>query len=200
MSVMLSARLSCSALALAAACGGSTAPPADPATPPPSPAEAAQASPAAAAPAGGDRPHFSTFDLEDNALVLPGPIAFKADGELDAAASAQALWFIHDYLEAKPYITLVRIEGHGDQAGQDAVMQSGDRALAVGRWLVAQGITCDRMLAAAFGNLKPTADGSTPEGRAKNRRIEVVNAQLKGRPIGGMPLDGSAPASVHVCD
>jgi OmpA-OmpF porin, OOP family len=197
---MRSARLSCSVLAFAIACGGGrTAPPAEPVAPPSPRTEEAAAAPAEAAP-GGERPHFTKFDLEGNSLVLPGPIAFTASGDLDVATSTQALWFIHDYLEAKEYITLVRIEGHGDQPGNEAVMQTGDRALAVGRWLVAQGIKCDRLLAAAYGNTKPKADASTPEGRAQNRRVEVVNAALRGRPIGGMPVDGSAPASVPVCD
>ena len=58
----------------------------------------------------------------------------------------------------------------------------------------------DLLLAAAFGDTKPIADASTAEGRAANRRIEIVNASLRGIPIGGMPVDGGAPAAVPVCD
>jgi outer membrane protein OmpA-like peptidoglycan-associated protein len=130
--------------------------------------------------------------------VLPGPIVFTTDA-LDAQASEAALWYIHDYLVAKDYVTLVRLEGHGDQPGQDALMFSGAQALAVGEWLVAHGIDCKRLSAAAFGDTKPVADPSTPEGRAQNRRIEVVNAELSGRAIGGMPTDGGGIA-VSVCD
>jgi outer membrane protein OmpA-like peptidoglycan-associated protein len=149
---------------------------------------------------GGDRPHYDSFQLEDSKLVLPGPIVFASDTELDVGASNAALWYIHDYLEAKDYITLARLEGHGDVGGQDALMQTGDRALTVGRWLVEHGIDCKRLLAAAYGDSKPVADPSTADGRARNRRIEVVNAELRGRAIGGMPVDGSAPASAPVCD
>ncbi len=150
---------------------------------------------------GGGRPHYTDFQLDDGHLRLPGPIVFAAGtADLDVDASAPALWFIHDYLEAKDYITLVRIEGHDPAAGEDALMMTGDRALAVGRWLVGEGIACDRLLAAAFGNFKPVADGSTAAGQAQNRRIEVVNAALRGIAIGGMPVDGSAPASAPVCD
>ena len=179
---------------LAAACGPNPKAPQAPAE------TAAPAAPAAPA-AGGDRTPSTSFELEDNRLVLPGPIVFATGGsELDEAASAAALWHIHDYLAAKDYITLLRLEGHGDEPGEEALMLSGDRALQVGRWLVAHGIDCKRLLAAAFGNSKPIADPSTPEGRALNRRIEAVNAELRGRAIGGMPVDGSAPAAVPVCD
>jgi outer membrane protein OmpA-like peptidoglycan-associated protein len=159
----------------------------------------------AAGPAGGgdggggsERTPTTSFEIRDNKLVLPGPIVFTTDA-LDAQASEAALWHIHDYLVAKEYVTLVRLEGHGDQPGQDALMFSGAQALAVGEWLVAHGIDCKRLSAAAFGNTKPVADPSTPEGRALNRRIEVVNAELRGRAIGGMPTDGGGIA-VSVCD
>lgn len=176
-------------LALGCPSKGGTAPVAEPAAP---------AAPAAGG-GGGERPHFTDFDLDDNRLVLPAPIVFT-DDSLDVASSQQALWYIHDYLEAKDYITLARIEGHGDQPGMDAMAFTGGQALAVGEWLVRSGIDCKRLLAAAFGDSKPIADSSTPEGRAQNRRIEVVNAELRGRAIGGMPVDGSAIVARPVCD
>ncbi len=151
---------------------------------------------------GGDRVPATEFTMTDRGtLALPGPIVFATGAaELDLAASEPALWHIHDYLAAKEAVTLVRIEGHGDQEGEEALMLSGDRALTVGRWLVAHDIACERLLAAAFGDTKPIADASTAEGRAANRRIEIVNASLRGIPIGGMPVDGGAPAAVPVCD
>jgi outer membrane protein OmpA-like peptidoglycan-associated protein len=180
-----------SILALAA-CGPKTAtPPAAPASPTTDEAPAAS----------GERTPSTSFDVQDNRLVLPGPIVFSTGGsEIDESASEAALWHIHDYLVAKDYITLLRLEGHGDESGDDALNLSGDRALNVGRWLVAHGIDCKRLIAAAFGDSKPIADPSTPEGRARNRRIEVVNAELRGRAIGGMPTDGGAAAAVPVCD
>jgi outer membrane protein OmpA-like peptidoglycan-associated protein len=174
-----------------AACGSKTAtPPAAPASPTTGEAPAAS----------GERTPATSFDVQDNRLVLPGPIVFSTGGsELDESASDAALWHIHDYLVAKDYITLLRLEGHSDTP-DDENYATGERALAVGHWLVAHGIDCKRLLAAAFGNTKPVADPSTPEGRAQNRRIEVVNAELRGRAIGGLPVDGGAAAAVPVCD
>ncbi|HTJ47620.1 MAG TPA: OmpA family protein [Kofleriaceae bacterium] len=174
-----------------AACASHTTPPAPPAPPVEQP------------PATIDgHPHFSQFSMNDRgALALPSPIVFAAGtADLDEAASAQPLWYIHDYLEAKPDVTMVRIEGHGTESGEDALMMTGDRALNVARWLVAHGIKCDRMIAAAFGDTKPIADPSTPDGKAQNRRIDVYNVALRGTLIANLPADGTAPAAVPVCD
>ena len=177
---------------LALACG----PTAKPAPTPPGPPIGDPAPPS------GERVPATDFAMTDRGtLALPGPIVFATgSADLDLGASEPALWHIHDYLVAKDAVTLVRIEGHGDEPGQDALMLTGDRALSVGRWLVAHDIACERLLAAAFGDSKPIVDGSTAEGRAANRRIEIVNAELRGRPFGGMPVDGSAPAAAPVCD
>lgn len=174
-----------------------TTPTGEDVTPPPGAGDTS-APPVAAA---GDRPRFSEFEVRDGgALALPGAISFVANGDtLDEAASLQALWYAHDYLEQKPYVTLVRLEGHGTEAGNDAMVMTGERALAVGRWLAAHGIDCKRMLVAAFGNTKPIADPRSAE-RTKNERIEIVNAELRGRAIGGMPTDGGAAAAAPVCD
>ncbi|MCL4228503.1 MAG: OmpA family protein [Myxococcales bacterium] len=189
------------ALALAsglAACGGAaTSPAASPST-----AAATVTAPAPASPArAGDRTPYTSFPREGSRLILPGPIVFATGGAtLDQEASAAALWFLHDYLLARPQVTLLRIEGHGDQAGDDALMLTGERALQVGLWLVDRGVACDRLMAAAFGDTKPVTSADTPEGRARNRRIEAVDAQLRGKAIGGMPVDGSAPAAIMVCE
>jgi hypothetical protein len=51
---------------------------------------------------GGERTPYTSFDNEDNRLVLPGPIVFgTGDSTLDESASEAALWYVHDYLVAK---------------------------------------------------------------------------------------------------
>lgn len=58
-------------------------------------------------------------------------------------------------------------------------------------------------LAVGFGNTKPVADNSTVDGKAQNQRISFVIAALRGRPIGGMPLDGGgkiATANTALCN
>lgn len=71
---------------------------------------------------------------------------------------------------------LVVIEGHADFMGTDAYNQalSIRRANSVRDALVAQGIDSDRMLVRGFGESRPAASNTTEEGRAQNRRVEVI--------------------------
>ncbi|MFO7527834.1 MAG: OmpA family protein, partial [Marinobacter sp.] len=47
------------------------------------------------------------------------------------------------------------------------------RAVAVVRYLAAQGVPERRMVAAGFGEFFPVAEGTSPEALQKNRRIEL---------------------------
>ena len=40
--------------------------------------------------------------------------------------------------------------------------------------LVSRGIATDRITAQGFGLTRPIADNTSPEGRANNRRVEIV--------------------------
>jgi len=77
----------------------------------------------------------------------------------------------------------IRIEGHTDNKPIVGPLTqryptnwelSAARAINVSRYLQKQGIESGSLSAAAFGEFKPVADNATLEGRAKNRRIEIV--------------------------
>jgi len=70
----------------------------------------------------------------------------------------------------------VRIEGHTDNSGDAAHNKklSEDRANAVKTALSGKGIAADRLQAKGLGADKPIADNNTEEGKAKNRRVEIV--------------------------
>jgi len=70
----------------------------------------------------------------------------------------------------------VSIEGHTDNVGDAASNKqlSSDRAKAVMDALVAKGIDNTRMSFIGWGQEKPVADNRTEEGKAKNRRVEIV--------------------------
>ena len=70
----------------------------------------------------------------------------------------------------------LRVEGHTDNQGSAASNQalSDKRAQAVVAWLTAHGTASSRLTAKGFGQTRPVADNSTEEGRAKNRRVELV--------------------------
>ncbi len=190
---MMNHYLSILVLALAPACTMGVVP-RD--TPPPEPPPAAEPAPVADEPApAAPEPAAApvAYSLDGNRLELPGPITFSG-AQLDPA-SDPALEHARSYMAAKDAITLLRIEGHADDQAL-----SERRALEVGRWLVAHGIDCKRLLAVGFGPTKPIADASTPEGKARNTRIELQNAAMRGRPIGGMSLEGGGQvASADLC-
>ena len=82
-----------------------------------------------------------------------------------------------------PRINL-RIEGYTDSTGSDELNMrlSRERADAVMSFLQAQGVAASRMTDQGYGPKFPVADNATPEGRAKNRRVEIVLAEgvIKG--------------------
>jgi len=70
----------------------------------------------------------------------------------------------------------LRVEGHTDNQGSAAANQalSEKRAQAVVAWLTAHGVAANRLTAKGFGQTKPIEDNGTEDGRAKNRRVELV--------------------------
>lgn len=72
--------------------------------------------------------------------------------------------------------TTIKIEigGHTDNVGADAenLKLSEARALAVKNYLIANGISADRLSSKGYGETMPIADNSTEAGRANNRRTE----------------------------
>jgi len=67
------------------------------------------------------------------------------------------------------------IEGHTDTRGNNEynLELSRLRAEAVKTHLVSGGISTDRISAVGYGETRPIASNDTPEGRLKNRRVEL---------------------------
>ncbi|HET7841482.1 MAG TPA: OmpA family protein, partial [Terriglobia bacterium] len=90
--------------------------------------------------------------------------------------SAPVLKEISDALKNNPNWK-IKIDGHTDNVGGDAynMQLSQRRAEAVKQALISEyGITADRMSPEGFGASRPKATNSTIEGRALNRRVELV--------------------------
>jgi outer membrane protein OmpA-like peptidoglycan-associated protein len=70
----------------------------------------------------------------------------------------------------------VVVEGHTDSRGarEANLALSQRRADAVRSYLVSRGLPADRVAARGIGQERPVADNGTAEGRANNRRVEIV--------------------------
>ena len=79
-----------------------------------------------------------------------------------------------DYLKRKPN-ERIEIGGHTDNIGSDEknLVLSLERAKSIVSYLIAKGISNDRLVAKGYGAEEPIEDNSTEEGRQKNRRTEV---------------------------
>jgi OOP family OmpA-OmpF porin len=133
------------------------------------------------------------YTMNGMEVVPSASISFQAGTATLTPESEKALNIIKAYLDSKTYISLMRIEGHVDGSGQDQALSEA-RANTVARWLVNAGVDCKRLIPVGFGNTKPVS-----EARAANNRISFVNAMLKGRAIGGMPVDGGAKVAGDPC-
>jgi len=82
---------------------------------------------------------------------------------------------IVEMLKANPKLN-ISVEGHTDNVGNPKSNKtlSDDRAKSVVSAIVAQGVDAKRLNALGHGQDKPIADNKTEEGRAKNRRVELV--------------------------
>ncbi len=68
------------------------------------------------------------------------------------------------------------VTGHTDNVGAKPMnlTLSQQRAQSVVVWLSSRGIRSDRLLAGGFGDLVPIADNTSDDGRAKNRRVDLI--------------------------
>jgi outer membrane protein OmpA-like peptidoglycan-associated protein len=121
---------------------------------------------------------IASVKQDDRGMVvtLSGSILF-ASAKYDLLPGARAkLDEVADALLAgDPDATFV-VEGHTDSQGKDEANQflSLNRAKAVRDYLISRGIVADRITAEGYGERRPVADNKSAEGRAMNRRVELV--------------------------
>lgn len=73
------------------------------------------------------------------------------------------------------------VQGHTDNVGGDDynLKLSDARAAAVRAWLVQHGIEASRLASKGYGKTQPVADNNSDQGRARNRRVELVKLGCK---------------------
>jgi outer membrane protein OmpA-like peptidoglycan-associated protein len=133
-----------------------------------------------AADAASDLQKIASVKQEPRGIVitLSGGVLFASNkSELLPAARLKLNTVAETLTQQDPESKMV-VEGHTDSQGSMDSNQelSQRRAQAVRDYLVSRGIASDRVTAAGFGSTRSVADNATPDGRANNRRIEIVVA------------------------
>ena len=108
-------------------------------------------------------------------LVMPENVTFATNSATLSANARDALTAASKTLVQYPDTTLT-INGHTDNTGSDAINDplSRNRAQAVASFLQSQGVAGSRLTTAGHGSRQPVASNATPEGRAQNRRVEIL--------------------------
>lgn len=108
-------------------------------------------------------------------ITLSGSVLFRSDEATLLPEAQTRLGQVADALMAEKERSIV-VEGHTDSQGSDAYNTdlSTRRAEAVRAFLVSRGYDAAKIRAVGVGEARPIADNNTAEGRANNRRVELV--------------------------
>jgi outer membrane protein OmpA-like peptidoglycan-associated protein len=115
-------------------------------------------------------------------ITLAGGVLFPSN-KADLLPGAQtSLTQIAEVIRDQPK-KKVLVEGHTDARGTEAsnLELSKARAASVGSFLASRGVPSDHITTAGLGSSRPVADNNTPEGRANNRRVELVIQTMEAR-------------------
>ncbi|HKD40497.1 MAG TPA: OmpA family protein [Myxococcaceae bacterium] len=110
----------------------------------------------------------TVLTLAGNVLFATGQYKLRDDS---LPALKQVVGALRD-MGGKTFI----VEGYTDSTGSDTVNRklSMKRATSVQQYLIRQGIPADQIKAVGNGKDRPIASNDTPEGRAQNRRVEII--------------------------
>ena len=116
-------------------------------------------------------------DDRGTVIILPGSVLFESGQATLFALAQQKLALLAEQIKNQK-TSLITIEGHTDSRGSPDtnMLLSQRRADSVRTYLVSQGIPSERIKAVGMGETRPLASNNTSEGRAQNRRVEIVIA------------------------
>jgi outer membrane protein OmpA-like peptidoglycan-associated protein len=109
-------------------------------------------------------------------ITLSGSVLFASDKAELLPAAQQRLAEVAKALNDGNREAQIVVEGHTDAKGGESynLELSARRAQAVRSYLVSQGIGQERIRSEGLGFSRPIADNKSAEGRANNRRVEIV--------------------------
>jgi outer membrane protein OmpA-like peptidoglycan-associated protein len=111
--------------------------------------------------------------IETVSLVLEN-IEFKTGSSILSPKSYSSLDHIASILTEFNTWSQLKISGHTDNVGADAanLKLSRSRALSVRKHLISKGLPGNKIVSTGYGETKPVAPNTTPQGKQKNRRVE----------------------------
>ncbi|XXQ67851.1 OmpA family protein [Neisseriaceae bacterium B1] len=106
--------------------------------------------------------------MPENVTFATGSYALSPNAQSSLANAAQTLATYNE--------TTITVVGHTDSTGSDAINNplSQNRAQAVANYLNQRGVAANRMSVSGQGSRMPIASNATVEGRAQNRRVEIL--------------------------
>jgi outer membrane protein OmpA-like peptidoglycan-associated protein len=114
-------------------------------------------------------------DPEPAPLLTTGPRDVLFDpGSAELTRGAKShLQRLADRVRRDPDLDLL-LRGHTDGTGQESFALSEERARSVRAYLTGEGVAARRIAWVGFGDTQPIASTRSPEGRQRNRRVEIV--------------------------
>ncbi len=115
-------------------------------------------------------------------ITLSGSVLFASNKDALLPAAQERLGQVADALKTQDDHKIV-VEGHTDSQGSAASNQglSERRAQSVVSFLVSRGVPAEQIRPQGLGSNRPVADNASPEGRANNRRVEIIVQPVEGR-------------------
>ncbi len=131
---------------------------------------------------------LQTNDTARGLIVNMSDVLFDTGSYTLKTGARETMAKISGILLAHPGLTL-QIEGYTDSVGSDDYNQqlSEQRAGAVRDFLAQEGVAASSITAKGFGKADPVASNDTPEGRQRNRRVEIV--------VNGASIDATTPSA-----
>lgn len=120
-------------------------------------------------PVPAPQPRFETINLKAGALFDTNKAAIKPAGQAQLDELAAKLNQVSN-------VEMIQVIGHTDSRGAAAYNQrlSERRAQSVREYLIGKGVSGSMIQASGSGESQPVASNATADGRALNRRVEVI--------------------------
>jgi outer membrane protein OmpA-like peptidoglycan-associated protein len=126
-------------------------------------------------------------------ITIPGNVLFASGKSTVLPGAQEKLNAVANAL--KDQDRMIVVEGHTDSQGSDAsnVTLSQSRAQTVRDYLVEHGVPANRIQSKGIGEARPVADNASAEGRANNRRVEIIVAPEATPATSGKPSTIDTP-------